>query len=154
MIALTGFIATSLEDFFFLKLLVFLFWNIFYCPTKLSYWGGGCALWCIYLWYLYCDFFMLSSQVTGWLQLQLDTDYLQSWHDCDLMNWSISKARIEPIMPLGHACNVMYSSTVGTFLILHCCFVCCQGITHLLYGTQLLVLLYMQKNLNAYSRNL
>ena len=30
-------------------------------------------------------------------------------------------------MPLGHKCNVMYFSIVGAYLILYCCFVCCQS---------------------------
>lgn len=80
---------------------------------------------------------MLSSHVTGCLQLQLDTDSVQSWCDANLMNPNRSKTS-QSVMPLGDKYNVMYFSIVGTYSILYCCFVGCQS-THLLYGTQLLL---------------
>ena len=54
-------------------------------------------------------------------------------------------------MPLGHKCNVIYFSIVGTCLILYCCFVCCKS-TSVIWNS--LTSVDAKKNLNAYSRNL
>jgi hypothetical protein len=41
----------------------------------------------------YIRFFTLSSHVTGWLQLWLYTDSVQSWCDANLINPNRSKTR-------------------------------------------------------------
>jgi len=42
---------------------------------------------------------MLSSHVTRWLQLQLDTDSVQSWCDANVMNRNRSKTRVSLLYP-------------------------------------------------------
>ena len=103
-IALTHFIATSLADFFLLKFLIYFVLEYFLVSHKALFLGAvhfgifidGICFVINHSKYIFLvdDKIFSCCHVTGWLQLQLDTDTVQSWCDANLMNPSRSKTRV------------------------------------------------------------
>jgi hypothetical protein len=80
---------------------------------------------------------MLSSHVTGWLQLQLDTDSVQSWYDANLMNPNRSKTRVSLLCLW--IINVMLCTSHLLVLTQYYIVALFVVQVHLLHGTQLLL---------------